>query len=95
MFKPLNRHIQIEIGNANPNETETGILLPEDFKPTEERYTTATVLATSDDVKFIDSLNEGTQIVVDKSMVEEIKFGNKSINVILENYILGIITQEG
>ena len=91
MFKPLNRHIQIELGKANANETETGILLPDDFKPTEERYTTATVIAASDEVKFLGSLNEGTKVVVDKSMVEEIKFGNKSINVVLENYILGII----
>lgn len=91
MFKPLNRHIQIEFGNEDSNQTELGILLPEDFKPTEERYTPATVVSASDDVKFLNSLEKGTKIIIDKSMVEEIKFDNKSINVILENYILGII----
>ena len=91
MFKPLNRHIQIEFGGTSENETATGILLPDDFKPAEHRYATATVLATSDDVKFSESLSKGTQVVVDKSMVEEIKFRDKSINVVLENYILGII----
>ena len=91
MFKPLNRHVQIELGNANPNETQSGILLPDDFKPTEDRYVTAIVLSTSDDVNCSKYLRKGTQIVVDKSMVEEIKFEGKSINVILENYILGIV----
>ena len=91
MFKPLNRHVQIEFGNANPNQTQNGILLPDDFKPTENRYATATVLTASDDVKCLQYLRKGTKIIVDKSMVEEIKFEDKSINVVLENYILGII----
>lgn len=92
MFTPLNRHIHIDLGSLDQNETTTGILLPEEYKPSEQRYTTATVVATSEDVKFLNSLRKGTQIIIDKSMVEEINFGGKTINVILENYILGIIS---
>ncbi len=92
MFIPLNRHIHIDLGTPNQNETAAGILLPEEYKPTEQRYATATVIATSEDVKFLESLRKGTEIVVDKTMVEEINFGDKTINVILENYILGIIS---
>ena len=92
MFKPLNRHIHIDLGTPDQNETASGILLPEEYKPTENRYATATVITASEDVKFSESLQEGTQVVIDKSMVEEINFGNKTINVILENYILGIIS---
>ena len=92
MFKPLNSHIQIEPGAPDTKETTTGILLPDDFKATEERYITATVVARSQDVKLPGSLQKGTQVVVDRAMIEEINFGNKSINVILENYILGIIS---
>jgi co-chaperonin GroES (HSP10) len=92
MFKPLNRHIQIEIGKNNPNETDLGILLPEDFSPTEQRYEAVTVVSAAEDVKFLNLLEKGTRIIIDKSMVEEINFENKSINVILENYILGIVT---
>ena len=92
MFKPLNRHIQIEIRGEPDNETASGILLPDDFKPSEQRYVTATVIAASDDVKFLSSIRKGTEVVVDKTMVEAINFGDKSINVILENYILGVIS---
>tara|TARA_R110000765_G_scaffold131424_1_gene229868 strand:- start:306 stop:584 length:279 start_codon:yes stop_codon:yes gene_type:complete len=92
MFKPLNRHVQIEFGAEKTNETTTGILLPQDFKPTEERYTSAIVVSASEDVRFSESIEKGTQIIVDKTMVEVINFGDKCINVILENYILGIIS---
>ena len=92
MFTPLNRHVHIELGTAELNETVTGILLPDDFKPNEQRYGTATVLSSSEDVKFSKHLRKGAQVVIDRSMVEEINFGDKSINVILENYILGIIS---
>ena len=92
MFKPLNRHIEIEIVPTGESENTTGILLPDDFKATEERYTLATVISTSEDVKFLGSLQKGTRIVVDRTMIEEINYDNKSINVVLENYILGIIS---
>ena len=92
LFTPLNRHIHIELGAPELNETPAGILLPDDFKPNEEKYGTATVVASSEDIKFSKYLRKGAQVVIDKSMVEEINFGDKSINVILENYILGIIS---
>lgn len=92
MFKPLNRHIQIEFGVPDENKTNTGILLPDDFKPTESRYATATVVSAAEDVKFLNCIEKGTEVVVDKTMVEQINFEDKSINVVLENYILGIIS---
>jgi len=68
-------------------------MLPADFKPKEERYVTATVLEWAADVRFKDELETGTKIIVDKSMVEEINTKNKTINVILDNYIIGIVTE--
>ena len=92
MFKPVNRYVEIALIAEEKSKTKSGILLPEDFKPAEERYVPAQVLSVSDDVKFRESLTNGVTIVVDKSMIETINFNNKSINVVLENYILGIIT---
>ena len=93
MFNPVNRHVQIIVQASAPPETQSGILLPESFKPDDERYIIAQVTAAADDVKFKTSIPPGTQVVVDKSMIEEIKFLGKSINVILENYIIGILEQ--
>jgi len=91
MFKPVNRYLHIDIEEKQDNQTDTGILLPDNFKPNEQRYVCAKVVSISDDVKFRDDIKQGSRIVVDKTMVEEINFIDKSINVVLENYILGVM----
>ena len=37
-FTPVNRYIEIEMREEKPSESQSGIVLPDDFKPTEERY---------------------------------------------------------
>ncbi len=90
MFKPVNRHVLIK-NRVPKNETETpmGILLPEDFKPTEERYVCTAVLDWADDIRF--KLSIGSQVVVDSSMIEEITVNNTTYSIIQDNYIVGII----
>ena len=90
MFKPVNRHILIK--NRSPkiaNESPMGILLPDDFKPTEERYVMLEVLDWAEDVRF--SLAEGSVVIVDNSMIEEITVNNSTYSIIQDNYIVGII----
>tara|TARA_R110002020_G_scaffold9035_5_gene36183 strand:- start:2843 stop:3067 length:225 start_codon:yes stop_codon:yes gene_type:complete len=71
--------------------TESGIMLPDDFKPKEERYVTAEVIGWAPDVRFKEDLRVGTKIIVDKPMVEEIRMKNESLNIVLDNYIIGIV----
>ena len=90
MFKPVNRHVLIK--NRTPkNESETpmGILLPDDFSPTEERYICSDVIDWAEDVRF--NLVEGSKVVVDSSMIEEITVNNSTYSIIQDNYIVGII----
>lgn len=61
------------------------------FKPTEERYTCVEVISVSEDIKFKEHVDCGDRIIVDKTMIDEINFMGKSINVILENYIVGVV----
>tara|TARA_A100001391_G_scaffold81840_1_gene53396 strand:- start:215 stop:490 length:276 start_codon:yes stop_codon:yes gene_type:complete len=91
MFKPVNRHILVSVEEPPEPSTDSGILLPEDFKPTEERFVTATVLSWADDVRFKESLVSNTQVIIDKSMIEEITIQNERLNVILDNYVVGIL----
>jgi co-chaperonin GroES (HSP10) len=91
MFKPVNRYILINLPSPTQNITESGIMLPDDFKPQEERYVTAEVVAWAPDVRFKEDLQMGTKIIVDKPMVEEINMKNGSINIVLDNYIIGIV----
>ena len=90
MFRPVNRYIQIKLPELIP-QTPSGIVLPDDFKPTEERYGTAEVVNYAADVRFKEQIAQGASVVVDKSMIEEITVNNEKINIILDNYIVGII----
>ena len=94
MFKPVNRYLQINLPKPNPQKTSS-LVLPDDYKPTEARYITVEVVAYASDVRFKDQLvmcgGQGTSVIIDKSMIEEITTNIGKINVILDNYVVGII----
>ena len=94
MFKPVNRYIQISLPQPK-SKPESNLLLPDDYKPVEERYVTVKVVAFASDVRFKDQLvmhgGCGTSVIIDKSMIEEITINNSKINVVLDNYVVGII----
>ena len=93
MFKPVNRYLHIEV--PKPKTTQaSSLVLPEDYKPIEERHIIAKVVAYAPDVRFKDQLvmcGGGASVIVDKSMIEEITINNSKINVVLDNYVVGII----
>ena len=91
MFSPVNRYVHVQVNEDTRPETESGILLPESFKPGEEEHGIVTVIAAANDVTLSRPLLPGTQIVVVKSMIENINLLGKNTNVILENYIVGIL----
>jgi|TARA_Y100001938_G_scaffold149523_1_gene236644 co-chaperonin GroES (HSP10) len=93
MFKPVNRYIQVKISDPEPVKTETGILLPIDYEPKEEKYVQASTLAWSPDVRFADELDTNSKIIIDRSMVEEVNNNGLTMHLILDNYVLGLIKE--
>ena len=93
-FKPVNRHIVIELIETPKPEAGSGILLPEDYAVKEERYGVARVVARASDVSFAPHLVRGREIIVDRSMVEEVELQEQTFQIILENYVLGIIDED-
>ena len=93
MFKPVNRYIEVTLPLPPVAQTTSGIVLPDDFKPTEERYSIAEVVSCASDVRFKDQIAYGASVIIDKSMIEEITVNNEKINVILDNYVVGIINK--
>jgi|TARA_R110002153_G_scaffold75621_4_gene195366 co-chaperonin GroES (HSP10) len=89
MFKPVNRYIYIEVPETKPNETSSGIVLPDDYKPQEERHGVVSVKDWAEDVKF--KLKRDQRIIIDRSMIEEVTVYGEKVNLILENYVLGVI----
>jgi len=94
MLKPVNRHIAI-VPHYKEEKTDTGVILPDDFKQEESRFIKATVVdVASDCKKDFHELKFNRigpkEIVVDKSMIEEVEAGGRTHYMILENYVVGI-----
>lgn len=96
-LKPVNRHIVI-VPHRKQNETESGVLLPEDFvrDENEDRYITATAVSIAGDCstafhRLNTRVGEERLIVVDEKMIEDVVLGDKTYHIILENYVIGIL----
>jgi hypothetical protein len=89
MFNPVNRYILIDLPHAQNVSGESVIVLPEDYKPEEERFIEVSAVAASSDVRF--EVARHAKLVVDRSMIEEISIGGTIYNVILDNYVVGMI----
>ena len=88
MLRPVNRHILVDY--SPPHESvDSGILLPDDYKPPTEDYVVVDVLAVSEDVSI--RCNTDDQIVIDKKMLQEISVNHSIYYLILENYVIGVI----
>lgn len=89
---PVNRYIIVEIIEPKSPGIESGIVLPADFKPAEERYVSAKVVGWAEDVRFAKELNAGGTLLIDRSMAEKIKLDGDAIHIILDNYVIGILS---
>jgi len=89
MFEPVNRHILIEISHGPETTPESLIVLPEDYAPEIDRHAQVSVLKSAPDLRI--EIEQGDKLIVDRSMIEEISVGGTIYNVILDNYVLGII----
>ena len=93
---PVNRQLLI-VPHFEEREKEMGVILPDDYKEERERYIRATVVDVSADCKKdFQSLKHGTvrdkkEIIVDRTMIEEVKTKKRTYHMILENYIVGIV----
>ncbi len=93
-LKPVNRHFLI-VPHVKDKETNSGVLLPDDYKPEQDRYIEASVVAIASDCdkQFIDlkyGLSDTNRVVVDRTMIQEINLKNRKHYMILENYVVGI-----
>ena len=90
----MNRHLLV-IPHVQKNETSSGVLLPEDFKPEENRYIEASVIDIADDCdkqfRHLRYTNiDNNKIVIDRTMIEEVNIKDKTHFMILENYVVGV-----
>ena len=88
-MKPVNRHLLIELPAEEPEHEQRTFLLPENYKTKEiERYTLVTIVQIADDCEKIHKHLIGSKCVVETSMIEEVKIGGESYNIIPENFVV-------
>lgn len=92
MFIPINRYLLVE----SPKEEEVSkspILLPESPTKSLSPHSVVKLLAVSPDCeKFNGEI--GHTLVVNSNMIENIKVGTDEYKVILENHVVGLISEE-
>ena len=90
MLKPVNRYILIDIPlKSSQEQSEPIVILPDDYRPTQSKFAEVIAEAAAEDVRF--NVNKSDRILVDRSMIEEISVGGTIYNVILDNYVVGIV----
>ena len=87
-FEPFNRHLWIDKIEEDKEE-ETGVLLPDSYKPQEEEFAIVKIKDFAPDCNHRWPRDE--EAIAEKRMIREIKLKDKIFYVILENYILGIV----
>ena len=91
-FKPLNRHILLHPVEKE-EENKSTILVPDEYVKVKSPYETYSVVDVARDCEKITNGDIGHQIVVNNSMMEELKVHGETYYLLLENYVYGVIRQ--
>tara|TARA_R100001594_G_scaffold34608_1_gene63626 strand:+ start:3977 stop:4243 length:267 start_codon:yes stop_codon:yes gene_type:complete len=82
--KPCNRYLLVETIEEK-NKKESTVLLPDGFSQT-SAFTQAKVLAIAQDCSL--SVSVGDVIVFHSSMLQDVKLGETSFKMVLENHVM-------
>ena len=91
-FEPFNRFILVEKVDTveqKKDDPKSTILVPDEYI-IKELHGLYKILKVSEDCEKVDEYDVGKTIIVNSSMVEEVKTSTESYSLILENYIYGI-----
>ena len=94
MFIPINRYLLVE-PVMEEKESKSPILLPDNPTKNSRIYAHAAVklIAVSPDCeKFNGEI--GHTLIVNSNMIESVKVGSSEYKVILENHVVGLISEE-
>ena len=96
-LEPTNRHILVKPLETKEEKPESVIYLPDDYKKQETPYLLCEVLNIAPDSKFYNSQDKsfiGQQFLVERRMLQKIELQGNEFYLVLENYVLGRITNE-
>lgn len=90
LLKPCNRHLLVEPLEEDEIE-QTSILLPDDYK-TQNPFGVGRILDVSSDCT-LDAV-KGEKVVYSINMLQNITIAGKEFFLLLENYVLGVISEQ-
>ena len=88
-FEPTNRHILVNPIEEEQEESNSLIMLPDDYKKQESVYLACSVLAIASDSKLVDSIRQYDTIVIERRMLQKIVMNGTEIYLVLDNYVMG------
>ena len=92
IFKPVNRYMWVEhIEEDSAEEVKSTILVPADYNVPVSPYGTCRVVKVSIDCEKFSSQDEEKTVIVNASMVEDVKFNGTIYYLISENYVYAIV----
>ena len=91
---PVNRRLLVSVGKVKEDKTDSGFILPKDFNKDDSAHERVVILAVAADCnsQFKDSV--GQEAIVEKTMVETLHLGHREINIVLENYVVALLSRE-
>ena len=92
-FEPHNRHLWISPKEEVKEDKESPLfVMPDEYQPPKSPYVIGEILAMACDCEI--SLDVGDTVVVERSVVQEIKADSETIYVVKENYVYGRLEDE-
>tara|TARA_Y100000034_G_C6883889_1_gene405520 strand:- start:953 stop:1246 length:294 start_codon:yes stop_codon:yes gene_type:complete len=90
-LSPRNRHLVIEPILKEEEREESAVLLPDDYlKHKEHPYVSAKVVEVAPDCDI--NVSKGDMAVVESRMLQEVEINNTKVYIILQNYVLGVLS---
>tara|TARA_B100000131_G_scaffold295072_1_gene311742 strand:+ start:1140 stop:1451 length:312 start_codon:yes stop_codon:yes gene_type:complete len=96
IFCPVNRHILIKPleDSEEDSRAPSGILLPEDYQKQQSQHVAVSILDWAEDCSINSGLSEFGTALVERSMIKELSYEDEKVYLILENYVVCMITTD-
>jgi co-chaperonin GroES (HSP10) len=93
MLEPLNRHVLLEPIESEEAEEKSTILVPDDYSVPTSRHGLCKVLAVARDCDKFNDTDVNKTVLVNNSMIEEIKVEETVYYLMLENHAYGLFNE--
>jgi len=92
-LSPRNRHLVVEkIVEPTPDTSVSStILLPDDYRPVDSPHSYVRIHDVAPDCTI--AVSKGDTVLVETHMLQELEIADQKTCLVLENYILGVLTR--